>query len=152
MNENNQETYDITKNPHFDKLLEILACPKCKGDLDFQAEKRRWLCRKCDRYYYIEEGIPNFLIDESVVRVISARTGAELTFNPATVAYEAKDEAVPLAEMEKTLNMKKTCLEEGCDGELTFVKEKMAYQCPKCQVEYPIPFGITHCLLTGELT
>ncbi|MFN3384871.1 MAG: methytransferase partner Trm112 [Archaeoglobaceae archaeon] len=50
-------------------LLEILACPKCKGDLDLEVlqEDReeiisgKLVCKNCKAVYPIEEGIPNFL-------------------------------------------------------------------------------------------
>ncbi|MCP4580229.1 MAG: Trm112 family protein [candidate division Zixibacteria bacterium] len=49
-----------------DKLLEILACPKCKGDLEYDKDKNVLLCNACRLMYRIEEGdIPVMLIDEA---------------------------------------------------------------------------------------
>ncbi len=145
--ENNNTEYDITKNPHFNKLLEILACPKCKGKLEYQAHKRRWLCSECSRYYYIENGVPNFLIDESVIVVRSPESGEDLEFSSERVRYiNESGEVFSIPEIEKILQLKLVCLEEGCEGNLIFDEKKMAYLCNRCNTEYPIPNGITNCL------
>ena len=39
-------------------LLEILACPKCKGDLVYDQEKNVLICYNCKVFYPIEEDIP----------------------------------------------------------------------------------------------
>ena len=44
-------------------LLEILACPACKGDVQLKEEKV--VCLKCGRKYPIKDGIPIMLVDES---------------------------------------------------------------------------------------
>ena len=49
-----------------EKLLEILACPKCKGDLTFSEKKDGLVCPKCKLRYPIRESIPVMLIDEAV--------------------------------------------------------------------------------------
>jgi uncharacterized protein YbaR (Trm112 family) len=46
-------------------LKEILACPKCKGDLEFREPEGRILCRACKLVYRIEDDIPVMLIDEA---------------------------------------------------------------------------------------
>ena len=48
-----------------EKLLEILACPKCKGDLEYDQEKNRLICNHCRLIYRIEDDIPIMLIDEA---------------------------------------------------------------------------------------
>jgi len=45
------------------KLLEILACPKCRGDLEFRDNSL--ICHKCKLRYRIEDDIPIMLIDEA---------------------------------------------------------------------------------------
>jgi len=45
-------------------ILEILACPVCKKDLIYK--KEYFICKECMVLYPIEDGIPNFLIDEAV--------------------------------------------------------------------------------------
>ena len=50
------------------ELLEILACPLCKGGLEYQADKRRLLCRGERLAYPItEDGIPVLLAQEAVL-------------------------------------------------------------------------------------
>ena len=54
------------------ELMEILACPLCKGDLELFVEKEeddeiitgRLFCKKCDENYPIEDTIPNLLPPE----------------------------------------------------------------------------------------
>ena len=45
------------------ELLDILACPVCKGDLVYEEEKQRLICERCRVYYEIREGIPVLLPD-----------------------------------------------------------------------------------------
>ena len=44
-------------------LLEILACPACRGDVEEKDEKI--VCRDCHRKYPIKDGIPILLVDEA---------------------------------------------------------------------------------------
>ncbi|NOZ63890.1 MAG: Trm112 family protein [Caldiserica bacterium] len=46
-----------------EKLLEILACPKCKGGVKWKEDKI--ICLQCKKYYPIKEGIPVMLIEEA---------------------------------------------------------------------------------------
>jgi len=47
-------------------LLEILVCPKCKGDLEYRTEPvEELVCHQCRLVYAVEEGIPIMLIDEA---------------------------------------------------------------------------------------
>jgi hypothetical protein len=48
-----------------DKLLEILACPKCKGDLEYDTKNEKLICHKCKLAYRIEDDIPIMLIEEA---------------------------------------------------------------------------------------
>jgi hypothetical protein len=45
------------------KLLDILACPVCKGDI-FE-DKEELVCVKCKRRYPVIEGIPIMLEEEA---------------------------------------------------------------------------------------
>jgi len=47
------------------KLLDILACPKCKGDLDYKSENEQLICSECRLIYHIEDEIPIMLIDKA---------------------------------------------------------------------------------------
>ncbi len=38
-------------------LLEVLVCPKCKGDLKYVEETESLLCEKCGKIYEIRDGI-----------------------------------------------------------------------------------------------
>jgi uncharacterized protein YbaR (Trm112 family) len=48
------------------ELLEILACPKCKGDLEMNSSQDGLVCKTCKLLYRIEDDIPIMLIDEAV--------------------------------------------------------------------------------------
>ena len=45
------------------ELLEILACPVCKGSLELREDQALLVCARCHVGYPIEEGIPNLLPD-----------------------------------------------------------------------------------------
>ena len=55
------------------ELMDILACPVCKGELELKAEAEgggdvitgSLHCAKCDADYPITEGIPNLLPPDS---------------------------------------------------------------------------------------
>lgn len=47
------------------ELLEILACPKCKGDLRLSDSQDGLICDRCRLVYEIRDGIPIMLIDEA---------------------------------------------------------------------------------------
>ena len=46
-------------------LLEILACPKCKGDIELNGAKDGLVCHHCGLLYHIRNDIPIMLIDEA---------------------------------------------------------------------------------------
>jgi uncharacterized protein len=47
------------------ELLEILACPQCKGLVELNAEGNGIACRHCKLLYEIRDDIPIMLIDEA---------------------------------------------------------------------------------------
>jgi uncharacterized protein YbaR (Trm112 family) len=47
------------------ELLEILACPKCKGDLRLTEKEDGLICEKCQLLYEIKDDIPIMLIEEA---------------------------------------------------------------------------------------
>ncbi len=47
------------------KLLEILACPKCKGEVRLDDKGGALICQSCRLVYEIRDGIPIMLIDEA---------------------------------------------------------------------------------------
>ena len=58
------------------ELMEILACPVCKGELELRAEEEEGddvirgglVCYKCDETYPIDDSIPNLLPPEMRVQ------------------------------------------------------------------------------------
>jgi len=52
--------------PISQELLDILACPKCKGDLHMTAGADGLVCEACKLVYPIKEDIPIMLIDEAL--------------------------------------------------------------------------------------
>lgn len=50
-------------------LLDIIACPKCRGDLELEVHQEdseevisgKLICKNCGAAYPIEDGIPNLL-------------------------------------------------------------------------------------------
>jgi len=47
------------------ELLDILACPKCKGDLTLTDAGDGLICQACRLLYEIKDDIPIMLIDEA---------------------------------------------------------------------------------------
>jgi len=47
------------------ELLEVLACPKCKGSLEYKKRKQKLVCSKCRLAYRVENGIPVMLVEEA---------------------------------------------------------------------------------------
>lgn len=47
------------------ELLEILACPKCKGEVQSQESGAKIVCNACRLAYPVRDGIPVMLIDEA---------------------------------------------------------------------------------------
>jgi len=46
-------------------LLEILACPQCKGDIHYNESKDGLVCDACKLEYPIRDDIPVMLLDEA---------------------------------------------------------------------------------------
>ncbi|MCK5836907.1 MAG: Trm112 family protein [Desulfobacula sp.] len=46
-------------------LLEILVCPKCKGEIHLNEKKDGLICEACRLIYEIKDDIPIMLIDEA---------------------------------------------------------------------------------------
>ncbi|MGD8993264.1 MAG: Trm112 family protein [Desulfobacterales bacterium] len=47
------------------ELLDILACPQCKGDIHLNDRLDGLICDKCRLVYEIKDDIPIMLIDEA---------------------------------------------------------------------------------------
>ncbi|MBI5179702.1 MAG: Trm112 family protein [Nitrospinae bacterium] len=48
------------------ELLDILACPKCKGELKLTDKEDGLVCAHCRLLYEIRDEIPVMLIDEAI--------------------------------------------------------------------------------------
>ena len=46
-------------------LLDILACPQCKGPVSYQTEAQEICCPVCKLAYPVRDEIPVMLIDEA---------------------------------------------------------------------------------------
>ena len=55
------------------ELLDILCCPKCKGDLDYNSDQNTLTCKKCGRVYEVKNDIPIMLVDDSTRRADDAK-------------------------------------------------------------------------------
>jgi uncharacterized protein YbaR (Trm112 family) len=46
-------------------LIQILCCPKCKGDLTLREDQSAFVCAACRLVFAVQEGVPNFLLEEA---------------------------------------------------------------------------------------
>lgn len=53
--------------PPKQELLEILACPACRGDISFDEQRNVLSCRVCHRQYPIRDDIPVMLVEEATL-------------------------------------------------------------------------------------
>lgn len=49
-----------------DQYLEILVCPICKGELEYNEEKESFICNNCEVLFPIKEDIPILLVSEGI--------------------------------------------------------------------------------------
>jgi uncharacterized protein len=47
------------------QLLQLLVCPKCKGELEYREAEGCLICHACALRYPVREDIPIMLIDEA---------------------------------------------------------------------------------------
>ncbi|MDA3899188.1 MAG: Trm112 family protein [Spirochaetes bacterium] len=47
------------------KLLNILACPACKGDIEYDTKSNSVRCIDCSLVYPVIDGIPVMLVDKA---------------------------------------------------------------------------------------
>ena len=48
------------------ELLAILACPNCRGEVDYKESEQVIECRQCHYRYPVRDDIPVMLIDEAI--------------------------------------------------------------------------------------
>lgn len=52
--------------PVVKELLDILACPKCKGNISYDKKAEKIICAKCRLKFPVIEGtIPDMLIEDA---------------------------------------------------------------------------------------
>lgn len=51
--------------PIHPELLEILVCPKCKGEIHLNKDEDGLVCDRCRLQYEIRDDIPIMLVDEA---------------------------------------------------------------------------------------
>ena len=47
------------------RLLEILACPACKGGLAYDEKDQKLVCQKCRLKYPVRDNMPVMLVDQA---------------------------------------------------------------------------------------
>jgi hypothetical protein len=47
------------------ELLEVLACPKCKGTLEYREAEDQLVCHRCRLIFAVRDNIPIMLLDEA---------------------------------------------------------------------------------------
>ncbi len=47
------------------ELLDILVCPQCKGDLEYDPDRQKLRCHACRLSYSIQDDIPIMLVEEA---------------------------------------------------------------------------------------
>lgn len=45
-------------------LLDVLACPSCKGSLQYTSDEKL-LCNACDLVFDVKDGVPVLLVEEA---------------------------------------------------------------------------------------
>ena len=45
-----------------EKLLEVIACPLCKANLNYKRTENKLVCVECKRVYNIKNGVPIMLV------------------------------------------------------------------------------------------
>jgi hypothetical protein len=47
------------------KLLELLVCPACHGEVDYKDRRKLIICTECGLQYPVRDDIPVMLVDEA---------------------------------------------------------------------------------------
>jgi uncharacterized protein YbaR (Trm112 family) len=47
------------------ELIDLLACPRCKGKLDLRPDESAFVCQACRLVYAVADDIPNFIVEEA---------------------------------------------------------------------------------------
>ncbi len=49
-----------------EELLDLLVCPKCKGELEYRKDENVLICHNCKLVYRVVDDIPVMLIDQAI--------------------------------------------------------------------------------------
>jgi uncharacterized protein YbaR (Trm112 family) len=69
------------------QLLEILACPKCKGNVSLVEGGAALLCQRCRLQYPIRDGIPVMMVEEAIDLRRSSRAPEGLSVKLGRVGF-----------------------------------------------------------------
>ncbi len=47
------------------KLIDLLVCPACHGDIEYKDRRNLIICTKCGLHYPVRDNIPVMLVDEA---------------------------------------------------------------------------------------
>jgi uncharacterized protein len=47
------------------ELIDLLACPKCKGPITLRPDESAFECATCKLAYLVTDDIPNFLLEDA---------------------------------------------------------------------------------------
>lgn len=56
---------NLSMMSNIDRLMDILACPKCKGEVNVDRESEEITCNDCRLKFAIEDDIPNMLLEDA---------------------------------------------------------------------------------------
>ena len=62
LRDTDQEGNDV---PLDERLLEILVCPDCHGDVEHKERRHLVVCTTCGLRYPVRDGIPVMLVEEA---------------------------------------------------------------------------------------
>lgn len=48
-----------------ERLLEILVCPACRGEVEEKERRKVVLCKECGLQFPVRDGIPVMLVEEA---------------------------------------------------------------------------------------
>ncbi len=97
------------------EILDILVCPKCKGELELKPAEDGLVCRKCELVYSINDmGIPCMLIDQA--QPLKEEFQGETTSSSADTDREPKRDVEEHASSEATVEKKEEKSEENAQS------------------------------------
>lgn len=47
------------------KLIDLLVCPACHGDIEYKDRRHLIICTECGLHYPVRDGIPVMLVEEA---------------------------------------------------------------------------------------